>query len=25
VLRSLQYLSFANIVATVWCPERMEL
>jgi hypothetical protein len=25
VLRSLQHLSFANIVAATWCPKRMEL
>jgi hypothetical protein len=24
-LQSLQYLSFANIVAATWCPEKVEL
>jgi hypothetical protein len=24
-LQSLLYLSFANIVAATWCPEKVEL
>jgi hypothetical protein len=24
-LKSLQHISFANIVAATWCPEKIEL